>query len=76
MSTHNTTCHLAEEPNQLVYFTGVPAAEIVGTDRRTLATHLRPDAWYTSARGDKQWPLWLQSTLEAYRDDRLKAAEQ
>jgi hypothetical protein len=75
MSITDTTCRLPEEPNQLVFLTAVPAAEIVGINRQTLAKHLQPDAWYTSARGDKQWPLWLRSTLEAYRDERLGGGE-
>jgi hypothetical protein len=76
MSDNQDTASALQVQSPPVYLTSVPAAEIISVTKDTVIHRVEPDAWYTSVRGDKQWPLWLRSTVERYRDERLRAAQQ
>ncbi|MDA8320722.1 MAG: hypothetical protein M0030_13070 [Actinomycetota bacterium] len=74
MSIHQDTANSLPPQSAPVYLTAVPAAEIVGIDKATLARHVQPDAMYESLDGKKRWPLWLRTTVETYRDERQGGA--
>ena len=74
MSAGNSTA--GKLPTQkLNYLTSEPAAALAGVSAATIRRNLPPDATYTSARGDKEYPLWLPTTLKQFRAGREAAGE-
>jgi hypothetical protein len=76
MSNSHDSRLSAGHKQQPIYLTVQQAAPLAGMSRPTLAKHLQPepDAWYQGPSG-RQWPLWLPSTLEAFRAERQDGGE-
>lgn len=77
MSDDHDNSRLPEMPKtRPVYLTAQQAAPLAGWSRPTMAKRLPvpPDAWYLGPNG-QCWPLWLRSTLEAYRAERQGSSE-
>lgn len=67
MSTHE--CTVLRLPRQKpVFLTAKAAARLIGCIApQTFAKLVEPDAWYSSIKGDKEYPLWSRETAEAFR---------
>lgn len=69
MSTeHGTALRLPKQLPQ--YLPRRAAALLVGISEQTLQKCLPPDAVYASIKGDKTFPLWTRTTVEALRAER------
>ena len=75
MSFDQDTAKRLSTASLQVFLTAKPAAEVVGITRATLVRYVAPDAWYESTKGDKRHPLWLRSTVEAFRAERDGGAQ-
>jgi hypothetical protein len=55
------------------------AAKVAGLAPSTIRAHAVPDAFYSSEKGDKRFPLYTAETIEAFRatwrDGRKSSAE-
>jgi hypothetical protein len=65
MSENNLT-RLSPGDQKPSFYTVNAAKRLTGIAPQTIKKYLPPDAWLVSIKGDKLFPAWLASTLEAW----------
>jgi hypothetical protein len=71
MSENSLPPALSGEQLQLPrYYNRNAAKRLTGYAHQTIFAHVPPDAWAVSVKGDKDYPLWLESTLAAWAAER------